>query len=112
METRIPMTGQELMPVAIAGAFVFGMMLALPGRMQLPIAKRLGVEEARIRGLLTALNLAMIPMMLICGILVDRLGIRSMVILSSLLTGAAIFSLALSETYAACFYSVMLIGVG
>ena len=106
------MTGQELMPVAIAGAFVFGMMLALPGRMQLPIAKRLGVEEARIRGLLTALNLAMIPMMLLCGILVDRLGIRSMVILSSLLTGAAIFSLALSETYAACFYSVMLIGVG
>jgi fucose permease len=70
------------------------------------------VEEAGVGGLLAALKLALIPMMLISGILVDQLGIRSMVLLGSLLTGMGIFSLALSTTKSACFYSILLIGLG
>ena len=59
------MSGLEtLAPVTIASAFAVGMVLALLGSIKLPLAKRLQLNEARVGGLLSALSLALIPMML------------------------------------------------
>src|SRR5262249_8099861 len=94
----------DLIPATIAGAFAFGMVLALLGSIKLPLAKRLEIDEARVGGLLSALNLALIPMMLLSGMLVDRLGIQGVLIVGSVLAGLAIFALALVKTYAGSVY--------
>lgn len=107
------MTGlQVLAPVTIAGAFAFGMILALLGSIKLPLAKRLGMDETRVGGLLAAMNLALIPMMLISGILVDQLGIRWMLVGGSVVSGVALAGLALSRTYAATVYAILAMGAG
>jgi fucose permease len=106
------MTGHELIPVTIAGAFTFGVILALLGSIKLPLAKRLGIDETRVGGLLAAFNLALIPMMLISGILIDQLGVRWMLVAGSLVTGLAMMSLAMSQTYFASLYSILLVGGG
>jgi fucose permease len=106
------MTGHELVPLTIAGAFVFGMMLAMLGSIKLPLAQRLGIDEARIGGLLSALNLALIPMMLISGILVDQLGIRGVLVIGSLVTGLAVFSLGMARNYSACLFAILVTGAG
>jgi fucose permease len=102
----------ELVPVTIASAFVFGMVLSLLGSIKLPLAERLGLDEARVGGLLAALNLAFIPMMLASGILVDKLGVRGVIIGGAILTGTALVLLAFANTYRAALYSLLGIGAG
>src|SRR5262245_24984418 len=85
--------------VTISGAFVFGMVLALLGSIKLPLAKRLALDEARVGALLSALNLALVPMMLLSGVLIDTLGVQPVLIVGSLLTALAIFALTLRRSY-------------
>jgi fucose permease len=106
------MTGHELIPVTIASAFTFGMVLALLGSLKLPLAKRLGMDEARVGGLLSAFYLALIPLMLISGLLIDQVGLRWVLAGGVLVTGLAVAYLAVSRTYAACLAAVLLLGVG
>lgn len=106
------MTGHDLIPVTIGGAFAFGMVLALLGSIKLPLAKRLNVDEAKVGGQLSALNLALIPMMLFSGLLVDHFGVRWVLVGGSLLTSAAVAALAVSRTYTACLYALLLLGAG
>jgi fucose permease len=98
--------------VTISGAFVFGMVLALLGSLKLALAKRLDLGEARIGGLLSALNLALIPMMLLNGVLIDLWGVRGVMALGSVVTALAIYSLALQPTYARAFTAILLAGLG
>jgi fucose permease len=98
--------------VTISAAFVFGMVLALLGSLKLALAKRLALNERSIAGLLSALNLALIPMMLLTGLLIDRLGVRPVLVLGSLVTAAAIFSLSLQPTYRKTFAAILLAGLG
>lgn len=94
------MAGLSLLAaVCIAGAFVFGMLLTLLGSIKLDLAKRLDIGEARVGGLLSALNLALIPMMLLSGLLLDRFGPRGVMALGSLLASVALFSLTVRKTY-------------
>jgi fucose permease len=106
------MTGHELIPVIVICAVAFGMVLALLGSVKPALAKRLGMDEARVGGLLSALNLALIPMLVIGGLLVDHFGARPLLIAGSLVTGLAVFALAVSRTYRACLYAVLLTAAG
>jgi fucose permease len=106
------MNGHELVPLTIVGAFAVGMILAMLGSIKLPLAQRLGMDEARVGGLLSALNLAFIPMMLISGILVDQLGIRGVLLFGSLVSGLSVFALAMAQRYSACLLAILLIGAG
>jgi fucose permease len=107
------MTGlSSVAAVTCAAAFVFGMVLALLGSLKLRLAERLQIGEARVGGLISALNLALIPMMLLSGILIDALTVRLVLIVGSLVTAAAVFSLTLRRSYPAALASVLLVGVG
>jgi fucose permease len=106
------MTGHELIPVTIGSAFAFGMVLALLGALKLPLAKRLGIDEARVGGLLSAFYLALIPLMLISGLLIDQIGLRGVLIAGVMATGLAVAYLAVSRTYAACLTAVLFLGAG
>jgi FHS family glucose/mannose:H+ symporter-like MFS transporter len=105
------MTGKaELIPVTIASAFVFGMVLALLGSIKLPLAKRLDINETRVGGLLSMLSLALIPLMLLSGILIDTLPVRWVLVAGSLVLAFAVGLLALSRNYGECLAAVLLVG--
>jgi fucose permease len=106
------MMGHDVIPLIVVCAVAFGMVLALLGSVKPALAKRLGVEEGRVGGLLAALNLALIPMLVVSGILVDQLGVRPLIIAGSLVTGLGVVMLAVSRTYRACLYALLLTAAG
>ena len=78
---------QAVTVVTACSAFTFGMVLALLGSLKLALAKRMNVGEGRIGLLLSALNLALMPMMIVTGLLIDGpVGVRSVILVGSLLT--------------------------
>ena len=101
-----------LQATTISAAFVFGMVLALLGSLKLALAKRLNLGEGRVGLLLSALNAAVIPLMLLAGCLIDLVGVRFMLIGGSLVTAAAVGSLGLRPTYGRAFGSLLLAGLG
>jgi fucose permease len=105
------MTG-EWIAVTIASAIAFGMILPLLSSIRVPLAEHLRVEEPRIRSLVLALHLALIPMVWVAGVLVDMIGTRWVLVGGSLLTGVAFYALARSPTYLAALFSILLAGAG
>jgi len=103
---------QSVTAATISGAFVFGMVLVLLESIQLLLAKRLAVGEDRVEWLLSAMNLSLIPMMLLSGILIDKWDVKPVLIFGSLLTAAAVASLAASQTMGRALGSILLLGMG
>jgi MFS family permease len=101
-----------LQATTISAAFVFGMVLALLGSLKLALAKRLNLGEGRVGFLLSALNLAVIPLMLLAGYLIDLLGVRLVLMLGSLITAVAVGTLGMRRTYGRAFGSLLLAGLG
>jgi fucose permease len=98
--------------VTISGALVFGLVLALLGSLKLALAKRLNLGEGRVGALLSALNLALIPMMVLSGILIDRWTVQGVMILSSVLLAVGILSLSIGPTYNRAFLGILITGLG
>jgi MFS family permease len=98
--------------VTISSAVVFGLILALLGSVKLPLAKAIGIDETQVGGLLAALNLALIPMMLLSGLLIDELGVRWIVVSGSIMSGLGLFSLAWAQGFSSAFWAVLLTGTG
>jgi fucose permease len=99
--------------VTASAALVFGMVLALLGSLKLALAKRLSLGEGRIGFLLSALNLALMPMMIVTGLLIDGVvGPRWVILGGSLLTAAAIVVLGLRPNYGVAVAAILLAGFG
>lgn len=81
---------QAVLALTVSGAIAFGGTLALLGRLKLRLAKQLDVSEARGMGLRTALNLLLIPLMLLSGVLVDYVGTRGIMIVGSFLLAGSL----------------------
>src|SRR5262249_52110155 len=96
----------------VSAAFVFGMVLALLGSLKLSLSKRLHLGEGRIGVLLSAFNFALMPMMLLTGLLIDRYGVRWVLILASCMTAVAVVSLGVNPTYRRAIVGVLLAGLG
>jgi fucose permease len=103
---------QPVTAVAISGAFVFGIVLALLGSIKLSLAKRLQISETQVGLLLSALNLALAPMMLLSGILIDQWGVRPVMILGSFLVCVAVYGLTLRRTFLWAVAAILLVGLG
>jgi MFS family permease len=101
-----------LQATTISAAFVFGMMLALLGSLKLALAKRLNLGEGRIGLLLSALNAAVIPLMLLAGFLIDLLGVKVVLIVGSLITAVAVGTLGMRTSFGRAFGSLLLAGLG
>src|ERR1700730_16665290 len=109
----MPMPGLEsITAVTISGAFVFGMLLVLLESLRTILEKRLRLSASRVDWLLSALNVTLIPMMLVSGILCDEVGVKSVFLVGSLATVGAVSALALSETALKVLGAILLAGVG
>jgi fucose permease len=107
------MTGNYgVMAVTVAGAFVCGMMLALLGGLKLALAKRLELGEGGVGALLSVLNLALLPMVLLCGVLLDRWGSRPVMILGSLVLALAVLALGARLSRHGALAAVLAAGLG
>ncbi len=104
---------QEINPVqwvTIAAAFVFGVELALLGSIKLPLAKQLNLDETQIGGMLSVLNFALIPMLLISGVILDLWSMRWIIVAGSVLTSLGILGLAWARDYGQSLLAVLLAG--
>jgi fucose permease len=101
-----------LTALTIAAAVAFGLVLTLLGSIKLALAKRLGLGEAQVGGLLSALNLALIPMMLLSGFLIDSWGPRQVILMGSVLTAVGLFSLTFRPTYSWALLCILVVGLG
>jgi fucose permease len=98
--------------VTISGAVVFGLVLALLGSIKLNLARRLDLGERQVAGLLSSFNLALIPMMLASGVLIDVLGARWVLFAGSIITTVGLFAMSRSPGYVRALLAVLLIGLG
>jgi fucose permease len=105
-------SGHALIPVTIAAAFVFGMIYALPGTIRGSLAQALRMDEGRVRAMLAAHNVAVIPMVLLAGLLADKVGLRAMVIAGSILIALGLITLGTSRSYPGAFYSLFATSLG
>jgi fucose permease len=108
------MTGifRPVTELTISAAFVFGMVLALWGSLKLTLARSLKLNEGHVGTLLSVFNLALAPMMLLSGVLIDAWGVRPVLILSSAATAVAIFGLSYAPAVPRAFGAVLLGGLG
>jgi fucose permease len=107
------MTGLEsVMAATISAAYVFGMVVVLLEQLRAPLAKQLGLGEAQVDWLLMTLDLALAPMMLAAGMLVDRFDTKAVLVAGSLLTALAVTLLGQSKRAIQGLGAILLIGVG
>jgi fucose permease len=98
--------------VAISGAFVCGLVLALLGSLKQTLAEEGETPGRRAHSLFAALNLCLIPMTLLCGVLVDRWGARGILLAGSAALAAALLALSVRPEPPRDFLAVLLAGLG
>ncbi len=107
------MSSQQMVTaVTIGGALVFGMSVALFGNLKLALTRRLQRDDGQVRRWLIALTVALAPLVLLCGILVDIYGPRPVLIAGSVALAVGLVSLSLRPRYPHAFLSVLLAGFG
>lgn len=102
----------ELVPVTLLAAFLFGFSLRLVGLLRPFFADRSERDERCLRGLLSGYHLAMIPAMLIAGILVDHLGGEGMLLIGTFLGVVGLFALTRAASFRGTRYSLLVLGWG
>jgi fucose permease len=103
---------EDVQAVTIASSFVVGMLLTLLGSIKLSLGKRLELSDAGVGWLLSALYLALVPMMLVSGVFVDYSGPKWVLFAGSLVTAAALFLLAVGRKRAQGLVAILLMGAG
>lgn len=106
------MTFSALTAATISCAFVFGMLIALLGSIKRALAERLSLTEDRVGTLVTAVSAAMIPTMLLSGVIMDAIGLRLVLFFGSFVIAAALSLLAITRTFGAALGAMMLVGLG
>lgn len=103
---------QTVTAATIGGALVFGMTLALFGILKLALTQRVQMHDSQVRRMLSALNIALIPMMMLCGLVLDNYGARPVLMAGSAALAAALVSLSIRPTYPHAFAAVLLAALG
>jgi MFS family permease len=81
---------QTITAATIAGAMSFGMALALFGRLKLIVAQSVPAGDISLRRWLLALNVSLIPLMMLSGILLDIYGARALLVAGSVMLAVAL----------------------
>lgn len=96
----------------IAALVVAGMCHALLGSVKVPLARKLGIDEARVGGLVSVFGFTLIPMVLAAGFLVDWLGKQAVLSGGFVLLTVSLATLARLASYRAALLAVLLLGTG
>src|SRR5947209_18851685 len=99
---------QPVTVVVVSGALVFGMALALLGGLKFHLARSLDLAEGRVGTLLSAFNLALIPVALCGGVLIDRWAVRGVLVFGSVVLALAVLAFTVRPTYPRAFLALLL----
>jgi fucose permease len=107
------MPGMQTMTAAtIGGAMIFGMTLALLGRLKLARAQGVPEEDGSLRRWLLALDVSLIPLVLLSGVLLDIYGARPMLVAGSVMLAVALVLLKRRTTDPRTWAAMLLAGFG
>lgn len=101
-----------LQPMTIAGLLATGMGVALLGSVKLALARKLGMDEARVGGMVSVFGFTMIPVMLAVGFVTDLVGKQPVMIGGSVIMAASLVVLATAGTYWPALVGVLLLSTG
>jgi fucose permease len=101
---------QVLIPATLASALVFGMVPALLAGLRVHWARHLGIEEKRAGALAAAFHLALVPMMLVGGVALDKWGAVEGIIVGSVLLALGLAALAVSRSIVQALAPIFLVG--
>jgi fucose permease len=98
--------------VALMAVFTLAICFILIGSISEEIKARLGIDNSEVGSLASALFLTSLAVQLFVGILVDKLGHKTMALVGFLATSAAIFLLAAATSLSAALPACCLLGAG
>lgn len=81
---------QTMTAATIGGALSFGMALALFGRLRLAVAQAVATKDNSLRRWFLALNVSLVPLMLLSGVLLDTYGARPVLVAGSAMLAVAL----------------------
>src|SRR5262249_4560710 len=116
--TRPPRGEGETMPdvaltaLTVSCALAAGGVMALLGSVKLALARRPEHGDARVRRLLTLLNLLLIPLVIASGMAVDGWGVQACVIAGSVTLALAFLALSAGLTYERTLLAVLAAAFG
>lgn len=91
---------------------ITGLCYATLGSIKLPLSKRLGLDEAKVGGLISTFGLMVGPIILLCGALSDTYGRKPIWMVGSLLVVVSFLAFAKAKTYPLAVLATVLLAVG
>lgn len=98
--------------LTLAATLEVGALLALLGHLKLQLARRPDQADRQFLGLLSMLNLFLVPLFLAAGLLVDRFGARVLFLTGSILLTLAFLSFSAGLTYWRTLTAVLVAAAG
>jgi fucose permease len=98
--------------MTVAALLVTGMGVALLGSLKLPLARRLGIDEARVGGMVSIFGFVMIPVVLTAGFFTDLVGAQAVLTVGFAVFAASLGVLAGASSYPTALAGVLLLGAG
>lgn len=97
--------------VAFSGVFALGVIFSILGSVKLQLAKALGIDDAKVGTLISALMFSSLIAVLIVGPLTDLLGYRIIALAGFVLGGICVWLLASALSYKAALIACLLLGI-
>src|SRR5262249_1069551 len=101
------MPNDAVTTMTVTAAAAVGRGLPLVGNLKLVPARRPERADAEVRKLLSLLNLALVPLMLVSGLLVDAWGVRPVLIAGSMILALAFLGLSARPAYDRTLFAVL-----
>ena len=98
-----------LLPMTIAGLLIGGMGVALLGSIKVALARKIGIDEAKVGGLLSLFGFVMIPVMLSVGFITDLVGQQVVLVGGTVLMAGSLVVLAKSNRYVSALFGVLML---
>lgn len=96
----------------VLGLPITGLCYATLGSIKLPLTERLGLDEAKVGGLISAFGFMVGPIILLCGALSDAYGRKPVWFAGSLLVVSAFLTFAGARRYGAAVLATVLLATG
>ncbi len=103
------MSGAAL--VAFSGVFALGVIFSILGSVKLKLAEELGIDDAKVGTLISALMFSSLIAVLFVGPLTDMLGYKAIAITGFLVGGICVWLLASALSYGAALVACLLLGI-
>lgn len=91
--------------------FIFGIIIAFLGSVKLKLTSRIGADDAQFGKIVSVLQWTMVVMAILAGLMLDSFGFRTIILLGSFLSAAAILYFGQGRTIKSVMIACVLLGI-